>query len=318
MKLRRRHVLAYFLVLSVAGILIISQSYDKFSRNQSINLSNKSVIESYLDDDEITYLVDNNIDVNLFLKYIKEKNFSIYNYQYYNLVSQYDPHLSKAQIVTNGNNLNQVGFPLNNLKRVLDNKDYTLEQILSLSNNTSPYNKGAKVEFYPSSELAISNHDNYVGNYKPRNLVAINGVYTNYKKLYLIEDANKHLNLMCHHLEILTNKKCGGLKISDAYVSFNAAKNKKLQKRLHILPGHNEFQLGRSIVFDGNVKKFMKSRVYLWLLDNAPSYGFVQRYPSGKKDLTKVDDLQNVFRYVGVDTAKALTSRNISIEEAIR
>lgn len=318
MKLRRRHVLVYFLILSVVSILIISQSYDKFSRNQSINLTNKGTIERYLDDDEITYLVDNNIDVNLFLKYIKEKNFSIYNYQYYNLVSEYDPHLSKSAVVNYGNNLNQVGFPLNNLKKVLANKDYTLEQILSLSSNSSPYNKSAKVEYYPSSELAISNRDNYIGDYKPRDLVLVNPQYTQYRNIFLIESANKQLDLMCTHLFILTGKPCGGLIISDGYVSYEAAKDKYFQDHLHIQPGHNEFQLGRSIVFDGDVKTFMKSRVYLWLLDNAASYGFVQRYPSGKRALTKVDDMQNVFRYVGVDTAKALTSRNITVEEAIR
>lgn len=318
MKLRRRHVLAYFLILSVVGIVIISQSYDKFSRNQSINLSNKSIIETYLDDDEITYLVDNNIDVNLFLKYIKEKNFSIYNYQYYDLVSKYYPKLSKAEVVNSGNNLNQAGFPLNNLERVLSNKDYSLHQIIDLSNNPSKYNKNAKVEFYPSSPLALSNKDNYVGNYKPHDLVPINKAFTGNRTLYLTKNASKQLDLLCQHLNILTRKKCGGLVISDAYVSYQAAKNKQLQKQLHILPGHNEFQLGRSIVFDGNVKTFMKSRVYLWLLDNAPSYGFIQRYPDGKRSITKVDGMQNVFRYVGVEAAKRLTSRNLSVEEAIR
>ena len=54
-----------------------------------------------------------------------------------------------------------------------------------------------------------------------------------------------------------------------------------------------------------------------WLVDNAPDYGFMLRYPEGKKSITGVGYEWWHFRYVGVTLAKAITSSDLTLDEAV-
>ena len=54
-----------------------------------------------------------------------------------------------------------------------------------------------------------------------------------------------------------------------------------------------------------------------WLKENAPRYGFVLRYPDGKKDITGVKYEWWHFRYVGVPLAKAVANSDLTLDEAI-
>ncbi|MDU1832099.1 MAG: M15 family metallopeptidase, partial [Finegoldia magna] len=63
---------------------------------------------------------------------------------------------------------------------------------------------------------------------------------------------------------------------------------------------------------------FSKSKEYKWLMDNAYKYGFVLRYPEGKKDITGVSFAPWHFRYVGIDLAKILHDQNLTLEEYLK
>lgn len=52
-----------------------------------------------------------------------------------------------------------------------------------------------------------------------------------------------------------------------------------------------------------------------WLQKNCSRYGFILRYPEDKEDITKVSYESWHFRYVGVDAAKEITSKHITLEE---
>lgn len=54
-----------------------------------------------------------------------------------------------------------------------------------------------------------------------------------------------------------------------------------------------------------------------WLVEHAPRYGFVLRYPDGKKDITGVKYEWWHFRYVGVPLAKAVANSDLTLDEAI-
>lgn len=54
-----------------------------------------------------------------------------------------------------------------------------------------------------------------------------------------------------------------------------------------------------------------------WLKENAPRYGFVLRYPDGKKEITGVKYEWWHFRYVGIPLAKAVANSNLTLDEAI-
>lgn len=52
-----------------------------------------------------------------------------------------------------------------------------------------------------------------------------------------------------------------------------------------------------------------------WLQKNCSQYGFILRYPKDKEDITLVSYESWHFRYVGVDAAKEIMSRGITLEE---
>ena len=52
-----------------------------------------------------------------------------------------------------------------------------------------------------------------------------------------------------------------------------------------------------------------------WLLEHCAEYGFVQRFPSGKEDITGVMNETWHFRYVGVEAAVYMTENELTLEE---
>ena len=52
-----------------------------------------------------------------------------------------------------------------------------------------------------------------------------------------------------------------------------------------------------------------------WLLANCADYGFVQRFPAGKEDVTGVMNETWHFRYVGVEAARYMTDNHLVLEE---
>ena len=52
-----------------------------------------------------------------------------------------------------------------------------------------------------------------------------------------------------------------------------------------------------------------------WLLANCADYGFVQRFPAGKEDVTGVMNETWHFRYVGLEAARYMTDNKLVLEE---
>ena len=55
-----------------------------------------------------------------------------------------------------------------------------------------------------------------------------------------------------------------------------------------------------------------------WLRENCSDYGFILRYPEGKEEITGITFEPWHFRYVGLDAAKEITRRGITLEEYLR
>lgn len=51
--------------------------------------------------------------------------------------------------------------------------------------------------------------------------------------------------------------------------------------------------------------------------DRAADYGFIERYPKGKENITHIGHEPWHFRYVGVEHAKQMTERNLTLEEYV-
>ena len=58
-----------------------------------------------------------------------------------------------------------------------------------------------------------------------------------------------------------------------------------------------------------------RTATYQWLNEHCAEYGFVQRFPAGKEDVTGVMYEPWHFRYVGVEAAKYMTDNHLTLEE---
>lgn len=313
MKLRRRHVFIYILAISFITLFVLFLSFDKWARNDTITYKNRDIIEKYLDDRSQKFLLENNIDVDLFIDFINEKNFVIENYEYYNLVAQYNHKLSNKEVVYYGNALMKDNFKLKFLTTNFENKVYSIEQLLSLASlSESLEKKGITIEYSPERHLALANATHYIDHYYPSDLVDINTKYT-YKqeKIKIRKDTNASINQLCHRLSMFNNKPCGGFKIVNGFISYNQASKYHLD---YLLPGYNSFQLGNTIEFEKN-DKLVKEGLMLWLLDNIHEYGFVLRYPDQKVANTGIETNKLIFSYVGKENAVKMVKDHLSIEE---
>ena len=50
-------------------------------------------------------------------------------------------------------------------------------------------------------------------------------------------------------------------------------------------------------------------------MQNCNNYGFILRYPTHKKEITKINYEPWHYRYVGQEAAKEMTEKNITLEE---
>ncbi len=84
-------------------------------------------------------------------------------------------------------------------------------------------------------------------------------------------------------------------------------------------PGYSEHQSGLAIdVFElGNqaTDTFKVSNAYHWLQENAYKYGFIERYPEGKENITGYSAEAWHWRYVGKDVAKIIQEEQITFDE---
>ena len=81
-------------------------------------------------------------------------------------------------------------------------------------------------------------------------------------------------------------------------------------------PGASEHQTG--LAFDVTVETndgFENTPQYGWLMAHAHEYGFIQRYPANKADVTGISYEPWHYRYVGVDAATRMHNSGQTLEE---
>ncbi len=81
------------------------------------------------------------------------------------------------------------------------------------------------------------------------------------------------------------------------------------------IPGTSEHQLGLSVDINADGINSAGGEVYDWLARNAYKYGFINRYPSDKTDITGVANEPWHYRYVGIKAAEEINNRGICLEE---
>ena len=114
------------------------------------------------------------------------------------------------------------------------------------------------------------------------------------------------------------------LLVTDAYHTSDEQQALFDQKLDPAPAGYSDFQTGLSVslkFFDGTftytIGNHQAEAETAWLMQNYAKYGFILRYPEGKKDQTGYDANNAHFRYVGVPHAQYITENNLSLEEYV-
>lgn len=92
---------------------------------------------------------------------------------------------------------------------------------------------------------------------------------------------------------------------------------KELAEQWVAVPGTSEHQIGIAVDINADTDKCSPDELYSWLSQNAHKYGFINRYPEDKTDITGIIYEPWHYRYVGTDAAKEIYEKGICLEEYI-
>ena len=97
----------------------------------------------------------------------------------------------------------------------------------------------------------------------------------------------------------------------------SADEAKELAEQWVAVPGTSEHQLGIAVDINAEEDKCKPEDVYGWLAKNAHKYGFINRYPADKTEITGIIYEPWHYRYVGKDAAAEIYEKGICLEEYI-
>lgn len=83
------------------------------------------------------------------------------------------------------------------------------------------------------------------------------------------------------------------------------------------LPGTSEHQLGLAVDINADTSQSTRDEVYAWLAENGYKFGFINRYPEDKTQITGTIYEPWHYRYVGKEAAQEIYSQGICLEEYI-
>ena len=104
-------------------------------------------------------------------------------------------------------------------------------------------------------------------------------------------------------------------KISSAINKAFVAKEKALDWVAQ--PGTSEHQLGIAVDINPDYSVTKGLGFYEWLSKNAHKYGFINRYPADKVEITGISNERWHYRYVGEKVARIIYEENLCLEEYI-
>ena len=105
----------------------------------------------------------------------------------------------------------------------------------------------------------------------------------------------------------------------EIYKYYENMKGTKFADSIAARAGYSEHQTGLALdIYSkecSSASKFKDSNSYKWLIENAYKYGFILRYPDGKKELTGYEYESWHYRYVGKDLAKKVYESGLTYDE---
>ena len=98
---------------------------------------------------------------------------------------------------------------------------------------------------------------------------------------------------------------------------YSDSEAEKKAKEWVAVPGTSEHQLGLAVDINADTAYSTSDAVYQWLAQNAHLYGFINRYPADKTEITGTIYEPWHYRYVGKEAAQEIYSQGLCLEEYI-
>lgn len=210
-----------------------------------------------------------------------------------NLSSAFPYATAKSEVVENITN----GNMSNNTKSDVNEEEWSL--ILVNKWNMLPANSDIKITELSNGKCVDSRI--YPALQKMFDAARADSVYPIVASGYRTEDEQKKL----YNDKISAYRKDG--------MSYSEAK--KETELWVAAPGTSEHQLGLAVDINADGIHSKGTDVYNWLKTHAHLYGFINRYPSDKTDITGVANEPWHYRYVGVKAAGEIYKQDICLEE---
>lgn len=80
-------------------------------------------------------------------------------------------------------------------------------------------------------------------------------------------------------------------------------------------PGTSEHQTGLAVDINSTTSTFENTAEFRWMKEHCAEFGFIMRYPENKTQITGIIYEPWHYRFVGINTAKEITSLGICLEE---
>jgi len=164
-----------------------------------------------------------------------------------------------------------------------------------------------KKDYIPKDLVNISNKYYYGSDHKIRKIV-----YDNFINMWnaAYED-NIYLIVNSSYRTYDSQK--------SVYDSYKDSRGTEYADGIAARAGYSEHQTGLALdIFSKEntlISNFKGSKAHLWLLENAHKYGFIERFPENKENITGFSPEAWHYRYVGIDVATYIHENDITFDE---
>ncbi len=184
------------------------------------------------------------------------------------------------------------------------------------------YTNTTSVDDY-SDTVLVNKYSNVTEKYKPKNLMTIDKKYwiDNEKQQAAEVAANAFEEMASDALKeglyILANSTYRSYKDQEEiFATYKDLYGENYALKYAAKAGFSEHQTGLVIdIAAKNNNIFANSKESTWVYENAYKYGFIQRYPKGKEEITGYKYESWHYRYVGKEIAKYIHENDLTYDE---
>lgn len=226
--------------------------------------------------------------------------------------------------------INIKNFDIDKLDRYnefLKNNQYNLKNVVTYVNlnlDKKFYTDTSETKDSDSLLVLVNKYNHLPDNYKPSDLVYVDGAYGNkvpFRSILkdsfieLQNAAKEEININLMPTTAFRNQSFQ----TTLYNNYVASDGKEKADTYSARPGYSEHQTGLAI----DLKNTALSNVrltddnYNWLENNAYKYGFIIRFPKDKEFITGYQFENWHIRYVGKKVAKTIYENKLTLEEYI-